>query len=215
VIVLGIEGALRSFSAAVAQNGRVLSYREILAKNALEEGLRCIARAVEESRHEVRAVGRIGVGVGPGSYTGVRIALSYAKSLSFAWRVPLVTISSYDLLEAGVQTAIALAIVEVKGGVICARFREQQSSRHACGAPREVLGRLLPSHPMEVPTFGATKDALDVLAERGVRVDCKTSSYAPAAAAALLAPLREPAPNAHAVSPDYGELPVAKVPHVR
>lgn len=34
------------------------------------------------------------VGVGPGSFTGVRIALSAAKALSYAWNVPLVGVSS-------------------------------------------------------------------------------------------------------------------------
>ncbi|PSR28193.1 MAG: tRNA (adenosine(37)-N6)-threonylcarbamoyltransferase complex dimerization subunit type 1 TsaB [Sulfobacillus thermosulfidooxidans] len=36
----------------------------------------------------------ISVGIGPGSFTGVRIALSAAKALAYAWNVPVVGISS-------------------------------------------------------------------------------------------------------------------------
>lgn len=45
----------------------------------------------------VREFGRpdgIVVGLGPGSFTGVRIALSAAKALAFAWKLPLVGVSS-------------------------------------------------------------------------------------------------------------------------
>lgn len=38
----------------------------------------------------------IGVGIGPGSYTGIRLGVSAAQALAYAWKVPLVGVSSFD-----------------------------------------------------------------------------------------------------------------------
>jgi tRNA threonylcarbamoyl adenosine modification protein YeaZ len=38
----------------------------------------------------------IGVGVGPGSYTGIRIGASVAKALAYAWKLPLIGFSSLE-----------------------------------------------------------------------------------------------------------------------
>lgn len=38
----------------------------------------------------------IGVGVGPGSYTGIRLGVSVAQSLAYSWKVPLVGVSGLE-----------------------------------------------------------------------------------------------------------------------
>jgi tRNA threonylcarbamoyladenosine biosynthesis protein TsaB len=52
-------------------------------------------------------LGGISVGVGPGSYTGTRIAVTAAKTLAWAWNVPVVGISSLHAVAwGGYQTAL-------------------------------------------------------------------------------------------------------------
>lgn len=43
----------------------------------------------------------IAVGIGPGSYTGVRIAVTAAKTLAWAWKVPVVGVSTLQALAWG------------------------------------------------------------------------------------------------------------------
>lgn len=38
----------------------------------------------------------IGVGIGPGSYTGIRLGVSVAQALAYSWKIPLVGVSSLE-----------------------------------------------------------------------------------------------------------------------
>jgi len=110
MIVLGIEGALGLFSVAVVRDEEVLAVTAIPGTSALEGGLEAIAGTLREAGIDPTpsaaskglALDRIGVGVGPGRFTGLRIAISYAKSLAQAWKVPVVGISSAELVSQGV-----------------------------------------------------------------------------------------------------------------
>lgn len=213
MIVLGLDGALGRFSAAVVDGDAVLAQREEQGARALESGLGVVAEVLRRAAIDRRDLSRIGVGIGPGSFTGLRIAISYAKALALAWRIPLVPIGSFDLLESGPERERVLAVVGTRAGFVCARFRERASTAQACGPVREVLDRLLPSPLAGVTLFGDAQDVLAALAERGVEVQHVDSPLSPAVAAATLARSRKPAPSPHEVRPDYGELPAAKVPH--
>jgi len=98
MIVLGIEGALGLFSVAVVRDGEELALITLPGNAALEGGLDAIAQVLQG----IPAPDRIAVGVGPGRFTGLRIAISYAKSLAQAWGVPLVGIPSIELVPQGV-----------------------------------------------------------------------------------------------------------------
>ena len=52
-----------------------------------------------------RAATRIIVGVGPGSFTGIRVAIAAAHGLAIGWGAPLTGMSSLALLAAGAEGA--------------------------------------------------------------------------------------------------------------
>ncbi|MCB1148663.1 MAG: tRNA (adenosine(37)-N6)-threonylcarbamoyltransferase complex dimerization subunit type 1 TsaB [Chlamydiia bacterium] len=68
-----------------------------LARRFTPEGGRnssSMMQLLEEMRSEIKDLDFIGVGVGPGSYTGVRVGAVIAKMLKLSWKAPLVGISS-------------------------------------------------------------------------------------------------------------------------
>ncbi len=213
--VLAIDGALGAFSAAIAADGAIVASRCEPGAVALERGLALVAALLDETAIAPARLDRLAVGIGPGGFTGLRIAVSYAKSLAAAWERPLVPISSFDLLEYGREFDEVLAVVVGRPGVISARYRCGPDVRRASGRIAQALSEVLPDErgARELPVVGAPEDVLHALAERGIVVRSADPLVTPAAAAAALAASsRTPPASLHELAPDYGELPAAKPP---
>lgn len=217
MIVLGIDGALGGFSAAVAQDGETLAAVELPGNVALEQGLAAVRLVMQQAGVAPTGLDRIGVGIGPGGFTGVRIAISYAKSLAQGWNLPLVGVSSYDALEAGMTfdgLPGLLTAIHGRPGVVSVRLRKNGQERRASGYVADVLDEL--AKPLDggaVAVLGNSEDVIAALGERGLDVQILTRVIEPAAlAVAVVAAQREPARSLHEVRADYGELPAAKVP---
>jgi tRNA threonylcarbamoyladenosine biosynthesis protein TsaB len=213
VTILAIDGALGAFTVAAVRGGAVLARERLQGNVALERGLAAISSVLARSAVLGHNVDRVAIGVGPGGFTGLRIAVTYAKSLAQAWECPLVAISSFDILEYGMELDRVLTVVVGRPGVISARYRSGGDVRRASGKIAQVLDEIgLPAQAPELDVVAAPEDVLAALAERGIVVNCRTPLFDQAAvAAAFIAAGREPAPSPHAVRADYGELPAVSV----
>jgi len=212
VKILALDAALDGFSAALDDGARV-HVAPGGRQDALERGLGRIEDLLAEAGLRLCDLDRIAVGLGPGSFTGVRIAVAYAKSLAYGSGVPLVGVSSYDALEPEGAPLPLLAVVQGRRGVVCARMRDAAGLATACGAVSDVLGRLLSGSPGVVHVTGNTEDVISEIAERGWTVRALgPRADVPAVAIAQLARNREPSPTPHALAPDYGEAPAVTRP---
>lgn len=213
MIVLGIDAALGAFSAAVMTDGVPTAIEEISGNVALEQGLSAVSAVLRGAGLDPAEIDRIAVGIGPGSFTGVRIAISYAKSLALGWHRPLVGVNSFDAIEAAVTIPEpALTVVRGRKGVVSVRLRAAGAEHRASGYINDVLDELgKPAGTLTV--IGHAEDVLPGLAERGFSVQIVERAILPTAlAVAAVAASREPARSSHEIRADYGELPAAKVP---
>lgn len=212
--LLAIDAALGPFSAALDLDGAVTADRSE-CNDALEAGLGRVADLLERAGVALNQLDRIAVGVGPGSFTGIRIALSYAKALAFGANLPLVGISSYDVLTGCEGVEPSLTVISGRPGIICARLHSAGTTLVACGAAATVVERIAPylEPNCSLTVFGA-QDVLHGLDERLLPAGRRVAVTLPNAAivVARLARERRPAPSPHSVAPDYGELPAVTVP---
>jgi len=208
VRVLGIDGALGGFSAALI-DGDAVSEAGSDRPDALEAGLGRIAGVLAAQGLGLRDLDRLAVGIGPGSFTGVRIAISYAKALALAADRPLTGISSYDVLTPEDAPDPVLTVVHGRPGVLSARLRRGGDVRSAAGPVANVLATLLDDFGSgELALAGNTQDVSFAIAERGIVVrTLPQRAESPARAVARLALIADPSSSVHAVAPDYGELP--------
>jgi tRNA threonylcarbamoyladenosine biosynthesis protein TsaB len=96
------------------------------------------------------AVGLIGVGVGPGSFTGLRIGIATARALGAALGLPAVGVCTLDALglalrEAGGARAACLAVLDARRGEVFAALYGADGARAwepLVAAPVDLAERL-------------------------------------------------------------------------
>jgi tRNA threonylcarbamoyladenosine biosynthesis protein TsaB len=74
-------------------------------------------------------VERIGIGVGPGSFTGLRIAIATGRALAQARRLPASAVGTLDALAAGIAARrrdgrAALAVLDARRGEVFAELHD-------------------------------------------------------------------------------------------
>jgi len=111
LILLAFDTALESCGAAVLDGDRVLAARaEPMARGHQERLAPLVAELMQEAALPFSALERIGVTVGPGSFTGLRVGLAFAKGLGVALDRPVV----------GIGTLQAMAASEPADGLVVA-----------------------------------------------------------------------------------------------
>lgn len=87
---------------SVMDGGKLLAERNILAQRGHAELLLpAIQEVLKEAQVNQRELAGIIAGVGPGSYTGIRIAVTAGKSLAWTLGIPVAGISSLEIMALG------------------------------------------------------------------------------------------------------------------
>ena len=125
MIVLGLDTCLSSCAVAVLDGHRVLVHaREVMARGH-QERLAPMAQAVmAEARLDFSKLDRIAVTVGPGSFTGLRVGIAFAKGLSSALALPAVGVGTLETLAAGAEGLVFAAIDARRGQLYLQGFAE-------------------------------------------------------------------------------------------
>jgi tRNA threonylcarbamoyladenosine biosynthesis protein TsaB len=83
----------------------------------------------------------IGIAIGPGSYTGLRVGLGFAKGLALSRAVPLIGVPTLDIVAAGVPEYAGRLVVIAEAGrsrVLAGRFSWQSRGGWKASAAPEI-----------------------------------------------------------------------------
>jgi len=115
--LLHLETATKICSVALSTNGRCVQVIDVNGDGFVhgEQLTLLIQQVLQKEDISMHVLAGISVGMGPGSYTGLRIGMSTAKALCFALNLPLLGVSSLGSL-------IEVARASFPKHVICAAF---------------------------------------------------------------------------------------------
>ena len=151
MIVLGIESATDQVGCAIGgYEGVLASFHAAKGRRHAELLAPSVRFVCDQAAVTLGDVGAIAVDIGPGLFTGLRVGIATAKSLAQALRVPMVGLSSLDLLASPVRFTprlIAAVIDARRGEVFFAFYRHvpggvQRITEPAVGTAAQVAMEL-------------------------------------------------------------------------
>ena len=130
MIVLGVDTATQKASVAVLKDGNLLGAASTGGEKSHSETLLLAINSVlNDAGVSLKDVSLFAVGLGPGAFTALRVGVTTMKAISYALSIPLVGISTLNILAAKAQyNGVILPIIDArKGEVFTAPFEIDKS----------------------------------------------------------------------------------------
>jgi tRNA threonylcarbamoyladenosine biosynthesis protein TsaB len=149
--LVGFDTSTAATSACVLRSGDGQAFEHVPAPARLleppghsRELLPMVAGLMERAGLGWGDVDGVAVGVGPGTFTGLRIGVATARALATAAGLPVYPVSSLAALAAAVDEPLVLPLIDAKRGELFAALfeRGQQAAEPFAARPEQVAERL-------------------------------------------------------------------------
>lgn len=142
--ILALETSTAQGGVAILNKKNLLSERTWIRQKSHSELLTAnIEICLAESGIDLSKIDRFAVGQGPGSFTGIRVAINAAKTLGYCQKKPIFAFNTMAILRAGVERLdqpVCTLINAHKNSLYVSLFKaDQNSSSDPAGAMIETL----------------------------------------------------------------------------
>jgi tRNA threonylcarbamoyladenosine biosynthesis protein TsaB len=98
--LLALDTATEACSVALLTGGDLISATQEIGRGHAQEILAMVDRILAEGGATLASLSAIAAGVGPGSFTGVRVSVAVAQGLAFGAGLPVIPVTSLEALAA-------------------------------------------------------------------------------------------------------------------
>ena len=123
-VSLGFDTSTSKCTIAVVSGNTVLAEKsEEAPKKHAERLMYLIKAALKSSNHDLSHVSSIGVGIGPGNFTGVRVSVATARGLYLALNVPAFGVTTFEALQLGHKGNILCSVRAKKDQIYLSEYQ--------------------------------------------------------------------------------------------
>ncbi len=182
-MILGFDTSGPWVGTALFRDGDVAAAHYVnMAKGQAEHLMPMIEQTLGDANASLSDLTAIGVGIGPGNFTGIRISVSAARGLALALGIPAIGVSILDALAFEAPRPTLASINAPRDQVYLQRFATGADRAPELVARSQIGDWLLP----DITFVG--QDSPQLSADLGI--DHAPAAYAPASAIARIAAIR-------------------------
>src|SRR5574344_754327 len=120
---LFIDTHFKDINIILYKDNKVVSKKTISdSKSTSKETMPSIIETLAAAKINIKDLNKIAIVRGPGSFTGIRLGVTIAKVLSYALNIPIVSLTSLDLISINVYKDSYVAVLENNGAFVSKAF---------------------------------------------------------------------------------------------
>lgn len=122
--ILSFDTVSSSFSIALKSDDSIIEINKENVKNHNSELLPILDDFLKENKLSLDNIDYIVLGIGPGSFTSIRIAFATVKSICYAKNIKIIGVSSLESLYQNIKSfnGLKLALIEARKGSVYANI---------------------------------------------------------------------------------------------
>ncbi len=147
--ILAIDTSTKNYSLALAAQDKLLASQHVHLNNVLVDSMiPGLEKILFLSKLTLADIGCLVVGLGPGSFTSLRVGISSVKALGWSLNIPIVGVSSLDAIAANVGeklTSSVAVIVDARRQMVFSNVYQIEQGQpkakrnYLLGSPAELL----------------------------------------------------------------------------
>ena len=188
--ILAFDTSAAHCAAALLQGGTITTRIDEMAKGQAEHLMPMLTEVLSDAGLSWSDLDAIGVGTGPGNFTGIRISVSAARGLALGLSIPAIGVNGFEALVHGLPLPITALIDAPRGNAYLQHFTVDgpQAPEMIVVADHQIDGPL-------APTLNAADHVANIARVAAERLGQQQPRPAPLyVRAADAAPPRDPAP---------------------
>ena len=162
---LFVDSATATLVVAIIIDGKIkYLFNEKTGKDMSSEVMPKIKEAFDTCGIKPKDIDKIFAVTGPGSFTGIRVGLTAMKTFAWALKIPVVPISSLEVIASGTPDRNNIALIDARRGYVYAggynkRLNNTYLDRHVLLEDIKEEGTFISYDDIE----GAIKPNIDIL----------------------------------------------------